>query len=404
MTLTSLSALISNGTLAVRVRLPTQELFQRPPCDDAIHLAFLLDTSGSMNGEPLSRVKRTLHAARPLLQLGDRVTLITFSTAATVVVDNLLMDADGDTVLYTAIDQLVANGSTNMAAAFDALGALHLRLDAVVLLTDGMVNIGIKSTEGLRALASGLGTMPFYTLGYGADHNRLLLQQLATNSRGSYTYIRDEMTLPEIMGDIISGLRFQVYSRASLRVPGGLCKELGFSGERYMIGSVIPGRDYWAVFDLAGDGDEYGERTVGLYNDTDLLVDSIATFVDNGNLEVEEQILRCKVAVVLEAATAALEEGHERPSSLAELCAAIDAMPPALKERPLVSSMRTQLEQIRTLPTTLELLARMSSDTAYLSTQRGVSSGYMTFSSPAQRNASDTTQILYSSQRTEDPI
>ena len=171
-----------------------------------------------------------------------------------------------------------------------------------------------------------------------------------------------------------------------------------------MIGSVIPGRDYWAVFDLAGDGDEYGERTVGLYNDTDLLVDSIATFVDNGNLEVEEQILRCKVAVVLEAATAALEEGHERPSSLAELCAAIDAMPPALKERPLVSSMRTQLEQIRTLPTTLELLARMSSDTAYLSTQRGVSSGYMTFSSPAQRNASDTTQILYSSQRTEDPI
>lgn len=404
MTLTSLSALISNGCLAVRVRLPTQEPVQRPPGDDAIHLAFLLDTSGSMNGEPLSRVKRTLHAARPLLQLGDRVTLITFSTAATVVVANLLMDADGDTVLYTAIDQLVANGSTNMAAAFDALGTLHLRLDAVVLLTDGMVNIGIKSTEGLRALASGLGTMPFYTMGYGADHNRPLLQQLATNSRGSYTYIRDEMTLPEIMGDIISGLRFQVYSRASLRVPGASCKELGFSGERYMIGSVIPGRDYWAVFDLAGDGGEYGEHTVGLYNDTDLLVDSIATFVDNGNLEVEEQILRCKVAVVLEAATAALEAGQERPGSLAELCAAIDAMPPALKERPLVSSMRAQLEDIRTLPTTLELLARMSSDTAYLSTQRGVSSGYTTFSSPAQRNASDTTQILYASQRTEDPI
>jgi hypothetical protein len=392
-----LSAFVCGGDLAVRIHATPLEQTGIPG-DDAIRLAFLLDVSGSMSGERLTAVKRTLHAARPLFEPEDRVTLITFANSALTVVSDHVMDEDGAVAFYTAVDELVANGGTNMAAAFEALGPLSVRLDAIILLTDGQVNEGISSTQGLLTLGLGLGSKPFYTLGYGADHNRTLLQQFAVKSRGSYTYVDTDEMLPRIMGDLMGGLRTQVYAAATLSVEGATCRELGGGAATFRVGGLVPDRDYWTIFT--------GSPSSVVLRDG---VTEVATVIPiaSADEEVREQILRCQVATVLEEATQALENYESVPASLAALCTVMDGLPDTMRGRDLVRQMRAQLEEIRMAPprASPHLLARMSSGTAYLSSQRGASSNYApVFSSPLQRLYSDETQILYASQRSEDPV
>jgi hypothetical protein len=393
-----LSAFVYGSDLAVRIHAAPLERTGIPG-DDAIHLAFLLDRSGSMSGERLTAVKRTLHAARPLFDSQDRVTLITFANSAMTVVADHVMDESGALAFYTAVDELEANGGTNMAAAFEALGPLSVRLnlDAIILLTDGQVNEGISSTQGLLTLGLGLGS-PFYTLGYGADHNRLLLKALALKSRGSYMFVDDESMLPRTLGDLMGGLRTQVFAAASLSVEGATCREIGGGSSSFRVGAIVPDRDYWVIFTGA-------PSSVVLRNgDTE-----VATVIPvaSADEEVQEQILRSQVTEVLEDATTALETYESVPLSLAALCASMDALPDTMRGRPLIVQMRAELEAIRTAPPrpSAQLLARMSSGTAYLSSQRGVSIAFQdTFSSPVQRQCSEDTQILYASQRTEDPV
>lgn len=391
-----LSAFVYGSDLAVRIHAAPLERTGIPG-DDAIHLAFLLDRSGSMSGERLTAVKRTLHAARPLFDSQDRVTLITFANAAMTVVADHVMDESGALAFYTAVDELEANGGTNMAAAFEALGLLSLRLDAIILLTDGQVNEGIFSTQGLLTLGLGLGS-PFYTLGYGSDHNRLLLKALALKSRGSYMFVDDESMLPRTLGDLMGGLRTQVFASASLSVEGATCREIGGGSASFRVGAIVPERDYWVIFT--------GSPSSVVLRDGDTEVASVIP-IASADEEVQEQILRSRVTEVLENATNALEIYEPVPLSLVALCASIDALPDTMRGRPLIGQMRAELEAIRTAPPrpSAQLLARMSSGTAYLSSQRGVSIAFQdTFSSPVQRQCSEDTQILYASQRTEDPV
>jgi hypothetical protein len=260
------------------------------------------------------------------------------------------------------------------------------------------VNEGISSTQGLLTLGLGLGSKPFYTLGYGADHNRSLLKALALKSRGSYIHVDDESMLPRTLGDLMGGLRTQVFASASLSVEGATCREIGGGSSTFRVGAIVPDRDYWVIFTGA-------PSSVFLREGTEVI--DTALPLASADEEVREQILRSQVAEVLEDATTALENYEPVPASLAALCALIDALPDTMRGRDLVRQMRAELEVIRTAPPrpSAELLARMSSGTAYLSSQRGVSVAFQdTFSSPAQRNASDSTQILYASQRSEDPV
>jgi hypothetical protein len=394
-----LSAFTYGTDLAVRIHaVPLERTGPTPPGEDAIHLAFLLDRSGSMSGERLTAVKRTLHAARPLFDPEDRVTLITFSNSAMTVVADHVMDESGALAFYTAVDELEANGGTNLSAAFEALGSLRLSLDAIILLTDGQVNEGISSTQGLLSLGLGLGSKPFYTLGYGSDHNRSLLKALALKSRGSYIHVDDESMLPRTLGDLMGGLRTQVFASASLSVEGATCRELGGGSSTFRVGAIVPDRDYWVIFTGA-------PSSVFLREGTEVI--DTALPLASADEEVREQILRSQVAEVLEDATTALENYEPVPASLAALCALIDALPDTMRGRDLVNQMRAELEVIRTAPPrpSAELLARMSSGTAYLSSQRGVSVAFHdTFSSPMQRQRSEETQILYASQRSEDPV
>lgn len=378
--------------------------------EKSISIGFGIDTSGSMDGARLSAVKRTLRAAAGLWKPGDRVTLATFGDEATVVTDQLQMDEAGQIRFYEAVADIHVNGCTNMGAVFDALKGRPY--DGVAVLTDGVVNVGDTSTGGLIAKAAQMGTMPMTTFGYGADHNQALLKRMGIKNRGAYIYVNSEDMLPEAVGDFIGGLRTELFKEATLTVRGAgsrvVCAELDPEVDRvtYRVGTIIPNRDYWVVYEVPGDAeiDEIVLEAPGGLREV-LRSVPISDCVD-----LQVQVLRTRVVKVIAAATAALEQGRPLGPDVAALRAEIAALPSYVLERPLARHMLAQLADIVERPAnTADMLARMSSNTAYLSSQRGVTSRvsavsdpgapppvFQTFSSPVQRAASQQTQVSYS--------
>ena len=395
--MTSLHAYSCENYVAVRVRATGV------PEDDSrsLRIAFLLDASDSMSGERLDSVKRTMHAARPLFTATDRVTVITFGDAATTVCRDHTMDTEGLDTFYSGIDAIMTDGCTNLSGALEALHQARGPWDAVILLTDGHINVGVTNIAGLTAMAQGIGPMPFYTLGYGADHNRVLLRDLALNSRGSYTFVDSNEVLPVAMGEMIGGLRTQVLRDVVVTVNGDgdySCSEVGGSGSSYRLGSIAADRDYWAVFTTFSRADTVTMTAA----DMPEMIRVVPEPADTD--EVREQILRCRVARAMADAATMAERGDSRDvrATLAALQAEIDGLSDSLKARPLVLRMRGQLasilDELRTpAPALAAVSTRLQSNTVYYANQRGTQSAGDPdlFCSPVQRVCSQDTRSRY---------
>lgn len=391
------------------------------PADRAVHIGFLLDVSDSMAGERLTSVKRTLEAARPLLQPADRVTLVTFGETATTVIDHGLLDEAGLDAFYAAVAAIHTNGCTNLGAGLEELNRCSRSddpFDAIVLLTDGQVNRGITGTAGLLALGAELTRrkpVAFNTLGYGADHNRTLLRELSTQTRGTYTYVDSDEILPIAMGDMLSGLRAEVVRSGVLTVEGGAwtCAEAGGSAATYAIGSIVPGRDYNFVF--TGDGPVTRVLLTGA--DGFRQETTVVTDVPEATAEMKEQQLRCRLATALTAFGAELDRqgwvGAATRAALLTIKGEIDAAGDDFRSRPMIFRFIGQIADALTAPDAPTayrgyadaISARVSSGAATLSTQRACSSATPSvpggdpaddvFSSPLQRTASNQVHTVY---------
>ena len=380
--------------LAVRIHAHSGEAREARETK-SIRIAFLVDVSDSMNGERLTCVKRTLHAARGLFEAGDRITMVTFGSAAAVVANNIGYDGLDD--FYHLVDGLTTAGGTNLSAGIEKLASVSSgssSYDSIVLLTDGQINQGVVSTTALGGMMMAVSSSPVTALGYGPDHNQVLMRDLGLRSRGSYIYVDSESMMPAAMGDLISGLRTEVLQRATLRVPVGLdCCEYSGGGASYFVGSIVPDRDYWVVF----------RKRAGVTDVTpiELLApgspgspgfrETLTWCAVSDCYDLKEQVLRCQVS-------SAILSGDK--NLVAALTDEIRAMAAEFQARPLVLNMIGQLIEFTEMsvrPPAPAALARAISGAAYLSVQRGLppAGETNTFSSPRQRHTSRQTQVAY---------
>lgn len=371
----------------------------------SLHIGILIDTSGSMEGERLTSVKRTLHAARSLWSPTDKCTLVGFNDTATVYQSACIMDEAGKTAFYASVDSMTAEGCTNLSAGLSALYSCCQTYDSVILLTDGVVNRGVTSIQGLQTLSGNSGQRQvIHALGYGADHSRTLLRRLAVAGRGSYTYVDSDEILPLAIGNIIADARGEVMRNISiLTSPSWVSVEPAADTcmSKYLVGNIISGRDYWCVFKGEGNcivkclvGDEVFE-TVDVHDSPS---EDIAA-------DIQEQILRARVATVLEKTTNAIEEGRPIPyHEIRILMDELSSLPISMRSRPLVLTFIAQLtEASATTSTTPHGAARVAAATTILTTQRGIYSTAIAedpatlyaFCSPAQRAVSQTVHEAY---------
>ena len=149
-------------------------------------LTFLIDTSGSMGGEPLDQARRVVAAMLDTLGVRDRIELIQFGDAPRRwKSDPVLATEASKQEARDWLGRLRASGSTEMhRAVLDALRPL--RPDSqrqVVLVTDGYIGFEKEIvTALLRELPAGA---RLHTVGVGSAVNRSLTQAAARAGRGT---------------------------------------------------------------------------------------------------------------------------------------------------------------------------------------------------------------------------
>src|SRR5215471_9636823 len=130
----------------------------------------------------------------------------------------------GSTALYAG----VARGAEQVQRHFSSR-----RINRVILLSDGLANVGPSSPRDLRRLGGDLSErgISVTTIGVGDDYNEELMAGLAEASDANYYYVKDTEKLPEIFAKELGELQTVVARniRIEITCPDGV-RPLGFIG------------------------------------------------------------------------------------------------------------------------------------------------------------------------------
>ena len=107
-----------DNTLRLLVRVQAPDLPPGAGGREPLHLALVLDRSGSMSGEPLEEAKRCAHRIVDHLAASDRACIIAFDDEV-LELAALTFGAD-KAVLHAAIDVIDAGGSTDLHGGWRA--------------------------------------------------------------------------------------------------------------------------------------------------------------------------------------------------------------------------------------------------------------------------------------------
>ena len=381
------------------------------------HLGVLIDGSGSMAGDRMDEVIRTLHRLIDVMNSMDSVSLILYHSTARIILNSVEVGTD-HSALHTAIDSLRADGGTNLGAGLLQIPSLKTVPDSVIILTDGQINEGLRlPTEILSLIRSILPhDTPIHTLGFGADHNQILLRDLAKT--GTYTYADTDEIISTIWGDILGGLESEAGRGAELIVPTGWkILEVGADPTLtlFSIGRLIDEKKHWVVLEPLTSGETLPSKIQLRWSDgTTVHTEEAVPAPATSPLDLVEQKLRAHTAIELRKITDFVQGSKrlEALEALKTLKTLLDAS--AVKDRILIIQFRAQIDGMVDLVTRSTtaynpvLMSRLASTEAYAGHQAGILSIPLPPDGPPSmiRTASAYStphQIRTSSQMTENP-
>ena len=162
----------------------------RPQDRTPLEMAFLLDVSGSMHGDPISKSKAAMRYALSHMDPHDTFQVITFSGSNRALFDRAqpVTQESTDRAMHFVEDTNAGGGTEMMPAITAALSApldeQHKRV--VVFLTDGFVG---NDDDILRAVHDRLGSARIFSFGVGSSPNRYLMDGLARIGHGAVAYL-----------------------------------------------------------------------------------------------------------------------------------------------------------------------------------------------------------------------
>ncbi len=195
-----------------------------------VNVAIVLDRSGSMSGRKIEEAKRAAIMAIDRLRDDDIVSVITYQSTVDVLVPaTKLRDR---TAIRRAIRGIHAGGSTALFAGVSK-GAGELRkfldrnrVNTLLLLSDGLANVGPSSPGELAQLGASLARqgIAVTTIGLGLQYNEDLMTRLAMASDGNHFFVEEEADLAAAFatefGDVLSTVAQSV--TIHIHCPGGV--------------------------------------------------------------------------------------------------------------------------------------------------------------------------------------
>ena len=232
-----------------------------------LNVALVIDKSGSMGSETkMANAKRGAIEVVERLSSDDVLALVVYDTGPRVVIPaQPVRDKDH---LVDLISSITPGGRTALYGGV-ALGADEVRRhisweyeNRIILLSDGLANVGPSSAWDLARLGSALDEegLTVTTIGVGTDYNEDLMTALADRSGGNSYFAARSSDLPEIfaeeIGDAMNvaarSVRIRVYCRDGARpiaIPGrgGQIKGQVMTVD---LGKVYGKNDKYALFEV----------------------------------------------------------------------------------------------------------------------------------------------------------
>lgn len=187
------------GTSETSVGVWIDAPVERPKTRVPVDLALVVDTSGSMAGAKMDNARNAAKQIIDSLADGDIVSIDAFDNDARPIAEPTVLTAATRPMVLQKIAMLRPSGSTNM---FDGLSLAEMHASRapqthgvrrVVVISDGIANVGPSSPDALGALAEkGLRFRTQVTsLGVGTDYDERTLNALAQRTSGRLYHLSE---------------------------------------------------------------------------------------------------------------------------------------------------------------------------------------------------------------------
>ena len=221
-----------DGYVLLRVGVQAPEALAGSSVLDTV--VVVMDRSGSMSemadfgDEPLERMQLAHKAVDVLLDglpNGTRVGIVAYNTQVRTIFEPTDVAGNRARIMQRVREQVVPEGRTNTEAGL--LRGFEMALaeaDAgrsvlVLLLSDGVANVGATSTEEILERIGERGDIGLSTIGVGlGPFNDVLMEQLANSADGTYHYIDTSEQARWIFGDNLGGMLLLAARDAKIQV------------------------------------------------------------------------------------------------------------------------------------------------------------------------------------------
>jgi Ca-activated chloride channel family protein len=180
-----------------------------------------------MKGERIANAMNAAAVALERMRDGDSITVVSFDTAAQVVVPPTRVSAGNRSSIESAIRSIRLGGDTCISCGLEegmqqlALTSLGPdRINRMILLSDGATNAGVRDVSGLRAMASrmhGRG-VTISTIGVDVDFDEKIMAAIANEANGRHYFVANASGLPAVFGQEFDDLLASVANESELTI------------------------------------------------------------------------------------------------------------------------------------------------------------------------------------------